>query len=112
MVKTNRELACQTAPYIHFEPYFFFRAPLPRLERTPLLMKKLFLLGTATIAGVLIAISPVLAQDGQTFRGVVKSAKGWVLTVTGGGETHEFAISGLTKITGPYAKCPQASTSG
>jgi hypothetical protein len=73
-------------------------------------MKTLFLLGTATIAGVLIAISPVLAQDGQTFRGVVKSSKGelpfqvMVLTVTGGGETHEFEISGSTKITGPYAK--------
>ena len=67
-------------------------------------MKTLLLVGTATVAGLVIAISPVLAQGGQTFRGMAQNAKGSVLTVSGGGETHRFQISGSTKITGPDGK--------
>jgi hypothetical protein len=67
-------------------------------------MKTLLLVGTTAVAGLLIAISPVLAQGGQTFRGMAESASGSVLTVSGGGETHRFTISGSTKITGPGGK--------
>jgi len=67
-------------------------------------MKTLLLVGAGAVAGLLIAISPVLAQGGQTFRGMGKSMNGSVLTVTGGDETHRFQISGSTKITGPGGK--------
>ncbi len=78
-------------------------------------MKTLFLVGAATAATMLIAISPVLAQGGQTFRGMAESASkvkqttdaegiGLVLTVSGGGETHRFWIIPSTKVTGPGGK--------
>jgi hypothetical protein len=62
-----------------------------------------YLIITAVLFTAIAAVSPVLAQ-GQTFRGMAQSASGSVLTVSGGGETHRFAISSSTKITGPDGK--------
>lgn len=67
-------------------------------------MKTLLLVGAATLSSVLIAVSPMLAQNGQTFRGAAQSMNGSILTVSGGDETHRFQISGSTKITGPGGK--------
>ena len=67
-------------------------------------MKTLILVGAVTFGSILLTVSPMLAQDGQTFRGAAKSVNGSVLTVSGGDETHRFQISSSTKITGPDGK--------
>jgi hypothetical protein len=67
-------------------------------------MKTLLRAGALTLTNLSIAVSLVLAQGGGTFRGAAKTVNGSVLTVSGGGETHHFQVSGSTKITGPDGK--------
>jgi hypothetical protein len=63
----------------------------------------------AVLFGSIIAHSTILAQGSETFRGAAQSVSGGVLTVSGGGETHKFQISGSTKITGPDGKSTNVS---
>jgi hypothetical protein len=53
---------------------------------------------TSVVAASLVAICSLLAQGAQSFRGSGQSVSGSVLTVSGGGETHKFQVSGSTKI--------------
>jgi hypothetical protein len=69
----------------------------------------LFAAIVAVLLSSIIAITAVHAQGGQTFRGAAQSVSGGVLTVSGGGETHRFQITGSTKITGPSGKSTSIS---
>ncbi len=70
----------------------------------------LFAAIVAVLLSSIIAITAVHAQGEQTtFRGAAQSVTGGVLTVSGGGETHRFQITGSTKITGPGGKSTSIS---
>ena len=68
---------------------------------------------TALLVAVLFTaafgILPLFGDNTESFRGMGKSVSGSVLTVSGGGETHKFQVSGSTKIVDPNGKATQLS---
>jgi hypothetical protein len=70
-------------------------------------MKKKSSLLIAMLVTVMLGLVPSFAQNAETFRGAGQSVSGSVLTVSGGGETHRFQVTGSTKIVDSNGKPTQ-----